>query len=101
MPKSIVAVSGIALATSMLVGACWLWAHSHHSLGERAYSSTWVGGMRCASVALILAAHALLAGVVIPSVYRPRTVYSGAALCTGGMGILGGVAALGLLFAGR
>lgn len=101
MRKPIGIFACVVLATSMLVGACWLWAHSSPTLGERAYTSAWSGGMRCAAVAVIFVAHAVLAGLVLPGVYRPRSAYAGAALCTGGIGILGAVAAAGLLLAGR
>lgn len=101
MPKPLVVALSILLATAAMVGACWLWAGAQPTLGQRSYSAAWTGGMRCGAIAAILAGHALLAGVTFPAIYRPRGVYAGAALCLGGVGVIGAVAAAGLLLAGQ
>lgn len=91
----------IMLATAMLVGACWLWSQSAPTLGQRPFESARVWGARCAAIAAWAAAHALLAGWTLPAVYRSRPVFIGAAVCSGGIGVLGAVTAAGLLLACR
>jgi hypothetical protein len=101
MPKPFGVAFSILLATGMLIGACWLWTASQPRLGQRPFETAWVCGIRCASAAVWLLGHAVLAGVALPLIYRPRPFYSGAALCSGGVGVLSAVAAAGLLLASR
>lgn len=94
-------VLSILLVTAMVVGACWLWSHSQPSLGQRPFSGTRIWGGRCAAAAAWCIGHALLAGWTLPTIYRPRPVFIGAAVFSGGIGILGAVTAAGLLLACR
>lgn len=101
MPRTFAIAISILLATGTLIGACWLWAHAEPAMGQRSFEPARVWGTRCAALASVLIAHALLAGWTLPRIYRSRPVYIGAALCSGGIGVLGSVAAAGLLLACR
>ena len=101
MRREIRIALGIVLATTMGVGACWLWAYAQPNFGQRPFESARVWCARCAAITAWFAAHALLAGWTLPLIYRRRPVYIGAAVCGVGVSVLGAVSAGALMLACR
>lgn len=91
----------IVLAAACVVAAGCAWARSTPSLGERALPPVEVWTARCTAGALWAAGQAVLLGVALPAIYRPRPTYAGLAAFSGLIATLAAVSAGALWLAGR
>lgn len=94
-------LSSLLVAVALVVAACWAWSQASPALGERSFTPARIWTARCGAIALWAAAHAVLAGIALPAIYRARPVYIGLAAFAGFASVLLGVSAAALLVASR
>jgi hypothetical protein len=93
--------AAVLVAAACVVAAGCAWARSTPSLGERALPAIQVWAARCTAASLWAAGQAVLLGVALPAIYRPRPTYSGLAALSGLVATLCAVSAGALWLAGR
>ena len=94
-------LSSLVVAVALIVGACWAWSQATPALGERSFGPSRIWTARCGAIALWAAAHAVIAGLALPAIYRSRPIYLGVAAFSGLASVLLGVTAAALLVASR
>ena len=93
--------AAIVLAAGCIVGAGCAWMRSTPALGERALPVVQVWAARCTAASLWTAGQAVLLGVALPAIYRPRPTYAGLAATCGLLATIAAVSAAALWMAGR
>lgn len=93
--------AAIVIAASCVVAAGCAWARATPALGERALPVVQVWAARCTAASLWGAGQAVLLGVALPAIYRPRPIYAGLAALSGLVATLAAVSAGALWLAGR
>lgn len=91
--------AAVAVATFLVVAACVAWARATPALGERALPAVKIWTARCAAASLWMAAQAVLMGVALPAIYRPRPAYTGLTALASLIAVLAAVSAAALWFA--
>jgi hypothetical protein len=93
--------AAMLVAAACVVAAGCAWERATPALGERALPAAQVWAARCTAASLWTAGQAVLLGVALPAIYRPRPTYSGLAALSGFIATLSGVSAGALWLAGR
>ena len=89
----------VAIATLLVVCACLAWAKSSPALGERALPAVKIWTARCVAASLWMAAQAVLLGVALPAIYRPRPAYAGLTAMAALLAVVAGVSAVAMWLA--
>lgn len=93
--------AAIVLAAVCVVAAGSAWARATPALGERALPAVQVWAARCTAASLWTAGQAVLLGVALPQIYRPRPTYAGLAAVCALLATLTAVSAAALWLASR
>lgn len=90
-----------AIVVAVVLGtvAWWILAHQSPAPGQRAFAEGYVWAVRGGALALGALTQAVLFGLALPSMYRPRHAYRGLALACTIVAMLAGVTAGGLALA--
>lgn len=91
--------AAVAIATFLVVAACLAWSHTTPALGERALTPVKIWTARCTAASLWMAGQALLLGVALPAIYRPRPAYLGLTALALLVAMIAAVTAAALWFA--
>jgi len=103
MNRKVLIALGAVLTVGLIVSGLWGWQHAESIVTltgwEKRTIAVW--SVRCAAVALVAAAEAILLTLVVERVYRPDAVSGAARLSALFVFMVCAVSAIALGFAGR
>ena len=103
MNRKVLIALGVVLTVGLIVSGLWGWQHAESIVTltgwEKRTIAVW--SVRCAAVALVAAAEAILLTLVVERVYRPDSICGAAKLSALAVLMVCTVSAIALGLAGR